>query len=133
MPDAVPASFQIGLPLWYLVHRGTGEIGVPQDPVTLGVSIGHVLVQLNWGDGTALAMFTDERLAGEFAAASGLIGLLAVKVAIVPQFQELLLRLPLDTTHLAFDPPTPGAGRGSTPVVPVREILATLQSVADDD
>ena len=129
MPDAPPDSFQVGLPLWYLVHRGTAEINAPVDPVTLGVSIGHVLIKLDWGAGTALAMFTDERRAGEFAAASGLVGLLSTKVGTTPQLQDLLERVEPGTTHIGFNPQPPGPGRGTTPVVPVAEIMATLRSV----
>ena len=129
MPETLPDSFQVGLPMWYLVHRGTAEISAPVDPVTLGVTIGHVLVKLDWGEGAALAMFTDERRAGEFAAASGLSGLLSTKVGTTPQLQDLLIRLEPGTTHIGFNPPPPGRGRGSAPVVPVKEILATLRSV----
>jgi hypothetical protein len=133
MSDTPPASLQVGLPLWYLVHRGTAEVNEPADPITLGVSIGHILIKLDWGDGTALAMFTDERRACEFAAGSGLIGLLSNRVGTTTQLQDLLARLDAGTTHIGFDPPPPGPGRGTTPVVPVSEILGTLRTVDDGD
>jgi hypothetical protein len=117
--------------LWYLVHRGTSEITAATDPLTLGLSIGHMLVKLDWGEGHALALFSDERRAHGFAAATGLAGLLSFKVATAPQFFELLIRLPPDTTHVGFDPTLPGTGRGTAPVVPVAEILATLRPVID--
>jgi len=134
MPDALPHSLQVRLPLWYLVHRGTSEINAATDPLTLGLSIGHLLVKLDWGEGNALALFSDEQRAGEFAAATGLTGLLSFKVATVQQLFDLLIRLPPDTTHLGFDatPPRPGH-RGNAPVVPVEEILATLRPVVEPD
>jgi hypothetical protein len=133
MADVLSESFLVRMPLWYLVHRGTAEVNAPTDPITLGVSIGHILLKLDWGDGTALAMFTDERKAGEFAAASGMTGLLSTRVATAPQFQELLVRLDPDTTHVGFDPPPPGDHRGRAPVVPVAEVLATLRGLPETD
>lgn len=131
MPDDAPPSFQVGLPLWYVVHRGTAQIGESDDPLTLGVDIGRIVLKLQYGSGMALAMFTDERRAGEFAAASGLTGLLTARVAAARQFHELLVRLDRDTTHIGFDPPRLGTHGGSAPVVPVAEILATLRPVVD--
>jgi hypothetical protein len=133
MAHGLPDSFQVRLPFWYVVHRGTAEVSAPgpADTTTLGVSIGHILLKLRWGDGTALAMFTDESRANDFADATGLAGLLPVKVATTTQFHELLVRLATDTTHVGFDPPPPGTARGMAAVVPVAELLATLRSVED--
>ena len=135
MAHGLPDSFQVSLPLWYVVHRGTAEVAAPNpvDATALGVSIGHILLKLRWGDGTALAMFTDESRADGFADATGLAGLLPVKVATTTQFRELLVRLAADTTHVGFDPPPPGTPRGMAAVVPVSELLATLRSVEDAD
>ena len=133
MAQGLPDSFQVGLPLWYLVHRGTAEVSTPSDATTLGVSIGHILLKLRWGDGTALAMYTDEARANTFADATQLAGLLPVKVATTTQFYELLVRLSADTTHVGFDPPAPGTPRGVAAVVPGSELLATLRSVEDVD
>ena len=135
MADALPNSFQVRLPLWYLVHRGTAEISAPTDPVTMGLSIGHILLTLDFSDGKALALFSDERRAGAFADAMGVAGLLPIRVADVPQLFELLNRLAPDTTHLGFDPPPPDPGTravlGPAPVLPVAEMLATLRPVMD--
>ena len=133
MAHGLPETFQVGLPLWYVIHRGTAEVSAPADATTLGLSIGHILMKLRWGDGTALAMFTEELRAIDFADATGLAGLLPVKVATTPQFYDLLVRLGEDTTHVGFDPPAPGTPRGVAAVVPVSELLATLRSVEGMD
>ena len=80
-------------------------------------------------------MFTAERRAGAFAAATGLAGLLPVRVGTVQQFRDLLVRMTPDTTHVGFDatPPGPGRERGTAPVVPVAEVLATLRGLGDED
>jgi hypothetical protein len=133
MPHGLPDSLQVRLPLWYLIHRGTAEVAAPIEPPQLGLTIGHILIKLRWEDGTALAMFTEERRADGFADATGLAGLLSVKVGTTRQFRELLVRLDADTTHVGFDAPPPGTPRGAAPVVPVGELLATLRSVEDRD
>ena len=132
LPHDLPRTFQVGLPLWYLVHRGTGEIHSPDDRDAPGLTIGHVLVKLEWGHETALALFTDEERALAFAARMSIPGLLSLRVATVPQFRELLLRLLPGTTHVGFDPRHPSAGRETMPVVPVEEILETIRTVGDE-
>jgi hypothetical protein len=127
METGLPESFQVGLPMWYVVHRGTAEVASAD--AAPGVSIGHIVLKLKWGEGTALALFTEERRADAFTDATGLAGLLPVKVATTRQFRDLLVRLMPDMTHVGFDPPPPGTPRGSAPVVPVSEMLATLRSV----
>ena len=135
LPESLlPESFQVRLPLWYLVHRGTAEINAAEDPVTLGLSIGHLLLKLDFGDGKALAMFSDEQRAATFGAATGLPGLLSPRVTNVTQLYDLLVRLTPDTTHVGFDPPPPasaGGVAGAAPVVPVADMLATLRAVRD--
>jgi hypothetical protein len=131
MPDLPPESFQVRLPLWCLVHRGSAQINEPADPVTMGLSIGHVVIKLDWGNGNALALFSDEARAIQFANAHAMAGLLSTRVVNAPQLKELMLRLPPETTHLAFNPPHPSGGPGSAPVVPVAEMLATLRAVVE--
>jgi len=116
-----PGTFLAPFPWWVVMTRPAA--GPAAGTVRPGPDSGFLVVDADGS--TCLAVFTDDDLAGRFAAAAGFTGV-PTAVARPRDFVALAGYLPPICTYAAFDPPGRVGARARW-VLPLAQVLAALR------